>query len=204
MRTVKSTRREEIEIISNLNTFRNACLHLHDRTMNLKFKSYVEKLISGRGYHISNSNDIRVMHPTSAVERIANLFSNQNLRFFSTCTIGRVRFTIVDYSKSKAADDSAVLFKLEHEFHFGLITSIFTDEDNETLFELWPLSHANSLIVPTNGQSIDLSSIQQGTLEKNNNYYYIPPDDIVEKCVYWIKKSNKAVFFRFPNLEEGS
>ena len=41
-------------------------------------------------------------------------------------------------------------------------------------------------------------------LEKNNNYYYIPPDDIVEKCVYWIKKSNKAVFFRFPNLEEGS
>ena len=95
-------------------------------------------------------------------------------------------------------------FKLEDEFHFGLITSIFTDEDNETLFELWPISNAKNLNIVTNGQNIHVPSIQEGTLEKNNNFYYIPLNDIIEKCVYWRKESNKVIFFRYPNLEESS
>ena len=111
MRTIKSTRREEIEMIGNLNMFRNACLHLHDSTMNLKFKSYVENMISGRGYYTSTSNIVRVMHPSPAIERISTIFSNQNLRFFSSCKIGHIRYTSVDYSKSKVADDSAVIFQ---------------------------------------------------------------------------------------------
>ena len=78
MRTIKSTRREEIEMIENLNTFRSACLHLHDCTMNFEFKFYIEKITSGRGYYISTSN-IQVMHQSPAIDRISNIFSNQNL-----------------------------------------------------------------------------------------------------------------------------
>jgi hypothetical protein len=204
MRTINSTRREEIEMIGNLNMFRNACLHLHDSTMNIELKNYVEKMISGHGYHASTSNIIRTMHRLPSIDRICNIFANPNLQFFSTCKIGHVRFTSLHYSNSKVADDSAVLFKVENEHHFGLINSIFSDEDNEILFELWPLSYGNIFSVSTSGQSIHLPSIQEGTLENNKNYYYISPIDIIEKCVYWKQKSKKVIFFRYPNLEEGS
>jgi hypothetical protein len=204
MRTIKSTRREEIEMIGNLNMFRYACVHLHDSTMDIKLKNYVEKIISGRGYHTSTSNIIRTMHRLPSVDRICNLFSNPNLQFFSTCHIGHVRFTSLHYSNSKVADNSSVLCKVGNEHHFGLINSIFYDEDNEILLELWSLSNGNVFSVSTRGQRINLPSIQEGTLENNQNYYYISPIDIIEKCVYWKQKSKKVIFFRYPNLEEGS
>lgn len=204
MRTIKGTRREELEMIRNLNLFRNACLHLNDHTINRKLKTYIEKIICGRGYCTSTKNSIQTKHPTFITNRITNIFSNQNLRFFSTCKVGNVRYTSNQYSKFKAADDSAVVFKLEDELQFGLITSIFVDEANDTMFELWPLSNATDLTVSMNNRNINLPFIQEGTLKRNNNYYYISATDIVEKCVYWRKKSNQATFFRFPNLEEGS
>jgi hypothetical protein len=203
MRTIKGTRREEIEMIGNLNMFRNACVHLNDLTMDINFKNYIEKIISGRGYYISTKNLIETIHPLPPITRITKNFPHQNLRFFSTCKIGHIRYTCFQYSKSKVADDSAIIFKLEDEFRFGLIVSIFSDEDNEILFEVWPLSNAQKLNIFLNGQDIELSSIQEGKLEKNN-YYYITSNDIIEKCVYWRQKSNKAFFFRFPNLEQGS
>jgi len=49
MRTIKSTRREEIEMIGNLNVFRNACFNLHDCTMNVKIKAYIENIVFTRG-----------------------------------------------------------------------------------------------------------------------------------------------------------
>src|SRR5262249_485760 len=107
--------------------FRNACLHLHDSTMNIQLKTYVENMVSGRGYCGSTTNTIRTMHSTDSKDRISTLFSDQNLQFFSSCKVGRIRYTSVDYSKSKVADDSAILFRVQDELYFGLITSIFTD-----------------------------------------------------------------------------
>jgi len=62
----------------------------------------------------------------------------------------------------------------------------------------------NVFSVSTRGQRINLPSIQEGTLENNKNYYYISAIDIIEKCVYWKQKSKQVIFFRYPNLEEGS
>ena len=207
MRTIKGIRREEIDMIGNLNIFRSACFHLQDPTMNHKIKSYIEKILYGRGYYASSSDTVKTIHSPDTVDRISNLFSNRNLSFFSSYKIGRVRYTTVDYSNTKVVDDSAVVFQLDHEVHFGLITSIFTDDDDddkETLVELWPLSNQRNLNVLFNGNSIDMSSIQEGKLENNNNYYYVSVNDIIEKCVYWRNRHNDFIFLRYPNLEEGS
>jgi hypothetical protein len=61
---------------------------------------------------------------TISRKKDVTFFSNQNLRFSSTCKIVRIHYTSIDYSKSTVTDDSAVLFKLEDRFHFGLINSI--------------------------------------------------------------------------------
>ncbi|CAF4450948.1 unnamed protein product [Rotaria socialis] len=204
MRTIKGTRREEIEMIGNLNTFRSACFHLQDSTINDDIRSYIEKLLYGRGYYASSTYTAKTIHSTGAVERISNLFSNQKLRFFSSYKIGRVRYTTVDYSNTKVVDDSAVLFQVNGEIHFGLINSIFTDDDDETLVEVWPLSNPKDFYILINGKKIDMPSIQEGKLEKNDNFYYVSACDIIEKCVYWRNKSNDFIFFRYPNLEESS
>ena len=85
-----------------------------------------------------------------------------------------------------------------------MITSIFADEDDDILLELWPISNAKILKIVTESKTIQLPSIQEGTLENNNNIYYVPIEDIVEKCVYWRKESNQLTFFRYPNLDESS
>ncbi|CAF3949357.1 unnamed protein product [Adineta steineri] len=204
MRTIKGTRREEIEVIGNLNMFRNACLHLHDTTIDRQLKTYIENMVSGRGYDNSQSNVVRVMHSSSAIQRISTVFSNQHLHFFTSCKVGHIRYTTNHYSKTKAADDSAVMFQVGNELYFGLITAIFTTEDNETLLELWPVNNSRSLNITTNGQVINVPTIQEGTLENDDNFYYISIHDIIEKCVYWRKQSNKVFFFRYPNLEKSS
>jgi len=204
MRTIKSTRREEIELIGNLSLFRNACFHLHDPTANLTIKSYIENIISGRGYYKTASKTIQVIHRLPVINRICQIFSDQNLQFFASCKVGHIRYTTYNYSKSKVADDSAVLFKVIDEYIFGLINSIFTDDSNEVLLELWPLSYSKNLHIRTKTKNIDMPSIQEGTLENNNNFYYVSVQDIIEKCVYWRKKSKQVIFFRYPNLEESS
>ncbi len=68
----------------------------------------------------------------------------------SPLKIGHIRYTSVDYSKSKVTNDSAVIFRLENGFHFGLITSIFADAD-DVLLELWPISNAKVLNIVTKG-----------------------------------------------------
>lgn len=203
MRTIKGTRREEIEMIGNLNMFRSSCFHLQDSTMNNKIKNYIESITYCHNYRTLSTNEIKTMHLTNAVDRILNLFSNKNIRFFSSCKIGNVRFTTMNYSNSKMADDSAILFKQNDEIHFGLIISIFTDEQNDILLEIWPLSNSNIFRIFVNGQHIDLVSIQEGKLE-DNNFYYISINDIVEKCVYWRTEPDHFIFFRYPNLEESS
>ncbi|CAF4906207.1 unnamed protein product [Rotaria sp. Silwood1] len=204
MRTIKATRREEIEMIGSLNIFRRACLQLHDSTMNIQLKNYIENMMFGRGYYKSSSSAPRTMHSIPSNNRISTLFSNENLQFYGTIKIGRVRYTTADYSKSKAADDSAVLFRIQDAIHFGLITAIFIATGDEILLELWPLSDVKTLSIVTNGQKIYITSIQEGKLHKDNNYYYVPVNDIIEKCVYWKKKSSTVCFFRYPNLEESS
>ena len=130
-----------------------------------------------------------------SVDRICNIFSNPNLHFFSTCKIGHVRRTSLHYFKSKVADDSAALFKVENEQHFGLINAIFCDEDNEILLEVSPLSNRKIFSVTTTGHNTDLPSIQEGILENNKKYDYISPTDIIEKCVYSIQRSKTVIFF---------
>ncbi|CAF4715096.1 unnamed protein product [Rotaria magnacalcarata] len=105
MRTIKGTRREEIEMIGNLNMFRSACFHLQDSTINDEIRSYIEKILYGRGYYASSTYTAKTIHSTGAIERISNLFSNRKLRFFSSYKIGRVRYTTVDYSNTKVVDD---------------------------------------------------------------------------------------------------
>jgi len=79
--------------------FRNACLHLHDSTMNIKLKTYIEAMVSGRGYYTSTSNMVQIMHSSAAIDRFSTIFSNQNLRFFTSCKIEHIRYSSVDYSK---------------------------------------------------------------------------------------------------------
>ncbi len=62
--------------------FRNACLHLHDSTMNIKLKTYIENMVSGRGYHASTSNMIQVTHPSPAIDRISTVFLKSKSSFF--------------------------------------------------------------------------------------------------------------------------
>ncbi|CAF1218363.1 unnamed protein product [Rotaria magnacalcarata] len=204
MRTIKATRREEIEMIESLNIVRRACLQLHDSTMNIELKSYIENMLFGRGYYASSSNLTQTMHLTQSNNRICTLFSNENLRFFTTIKIGRVRYTTADYSNSKAADDSVVLFRIQDAIHFGLIITIFVAADDQILLELWPLSDVKSLSIASNGTTFDIITIQEGKLYKNNNFYYVPVTDIIEKCVHWKKNTSTVWFFRYPNLEESS
>ncbi len=184
MRTIKGTRREEIEMIGNLNMFRNACFHLQDSTMDNNIKNYIENITYSHNYRTLSTNGTKVMHLTDVVDRICDLLSNQNIRFFSSCKVGNVRFTTMNYSHSKVADYSAILFKQNDEIHFGLITSIFTDEQNDILLEIWPLSNSKIFKIFFNGQHIDLPSIQEGKLEDGNNFFYISINDIVDKCIY--------------------
>lgn len=47
-----------------------------------------------------------------------------------------IRYTSNQYSKFKATDDSAVIFKVQDKLQFGLIVSVFADEDNDVVFEV--------------------------------------------------------------------
>ena len=203
MRTIKGTRREELEMIGTLSLFRSACLHIQDHTINSQLKAFIETLQGDHSRFGPTSKDIRAMHPVPAVNSISVIFSNPNLRFFAACKVRRIRYTTINYSKSKVADDSAIIFRIASEIYFGLINSIFTDEDNDVLFQVWPLSNPKILSITTNGQNIEAPFIQEGTLEREN-YLYVPIGDVVEKCVYWRTTSSKVIFFRFPNLEESS
>ena len=60
--------------------------------------------------------------------------------------------------------------------------SIFTDDDDETLVEVWPLSNPKNFYILINGKNIDMPSIQEGKLENNDNFYYVSVCDIIEKC----------------------
>lgn len=144
MRTVKSTRREEIEIISNLNVFRTACFHLHDSTMNDKIRNYIENMVLNRGYYVPVLKTSKFMHRLTDIPRISTMFSSSSLRFFRSYKFGNIRYTSINYSMPKVTDDSAVIFKLADELHFGLINSICADENNDILLEIWPLSNAKN------------------------------------------------------------
>ena len=110
-------------------------LQLHDSTMNIQLKNYIENMMFGRGYYKSSSSVPQTIHSIPSDNRISTLFSNENLQFYGTIKIGRVRYTTADYSKSKAADDSAVLFRIQDAIHFGLITAILIATDDEILLE---------------------------------------------------------------------
>ena len=192
-------------MIGTLNNHRNACFHLNDATMNASMKEYIQSISSGRGYIPVASRIVESMHPADSIRAISAMFPARQLRFFSTCKVGRNRLTCVDYSMGKAADDSAVLVRLGNDLQFGLITAIFVDDDDDTFVRLWPLSSTSHLRIDLDSSSVDLPMIQEGTLADDENYYFIPVCDVVEKCVYWrIPDTHKAMFFRFPNLEECS
>ena len=87
MRTIKSTRREEIEMIENLHVFRNACFHLHDPTTNVKIIAYIENMVFNRSYSTSTSNVVQAIHRSSDIARISSIFSDGNLRFFTSCEV---------------------------------------------------------------------------------------------------------------------
>ena len=205
MRTIKGTRREDIEMIGNLNNHRNACFHLNDDTMNPTMKEYLESISSGRDYIPITARTVQSTHPSDAIQTISAMFPARELQFFSTCKVGRNRLTCVEYSTGKAADDSAVLIRLGNDQYFGLITAIFVDDDDDTFVRIWPLSSTTHLRIDLDRSNLDLPMVQEGTLADDGNYYYIPVADVIEKCVYWrIPDTQKTMFFRFPNLEECS
>jgi hypothetical protein len=68
-------------------------------------------------YYASTSNKVQVMHLSLVIDRTFTSFSNQIPRFFTSCKIGHIHHTSVDYSTSKVPDDSAVIFRFEDEFH---------------------------------------------------------------------------------------
>ena len=91
MRTIKGTRREEIEMIGNLSMFRSACFHLNDSTMDSQIRTFIEKVSFSRGYCTPSMNTVKTMHSLDAIDRIYNLFPKKNIRFFSSCKVGRIR-----------------------------------------------------------------------------------------------------------------
>ena len=205
MRTIKGTRREDIEMIGNLNNFRNACFHLNDSTMNTEMKGFIVGITSDHGYIPVASHAIKPMHLSETIQEVSAIFPGRTLRFYSTCKIGRNRLTTMEYSGHKVTDDSAVLIRLGDELSFGLIKAIFVDDDGDTFVRIWPLSSATHLRVDLGTNKIDLPIIQEGILKDDGNYYYVSMNDVVEKCVHWkAPDTQKTIFFRFPNLEECS
>ncbi|CAF1246434.1 unnamed protein product [Adineta steineri] len=83
-------------------------------------------MMSGCGYYNLQSNMVRVMYSSSIIERICTVLSNPHLRFFTSCVVQHIPCIGNRDSKTKAANDSAVIFRDENQLYFGLITSIFT------------------------------------------------------------------------------
>ncbi|CAF1179162.1 unnamed protein product [Adineta steineri] len=82
-------------------------------------------MTSDCGYCNLQSNIVRVMHSSSIIERICTVLSNPHLRFFTSCKVGHMHYTANRYSKTKGAEDSAVIFQVENQLYFVLITAIF-------------------------------------------------------------------------------
>ena len=205
MRTIKGTRREDIEMIGNLNNFRNACFHLNDSTMDATMKEYIISITSGRGFIPTASHAVESMHPSESIEEVSSIFPDRTLLFYSTCKIGRNRLTTMEYASHKVADDSGVLIRLGDTLSFGLITAIFVDDDGVTFVRIWPLSCTTHLSIDLDTSNIDLPMIQEWILVDDGNYCYIPVKDVVEKRVHWrVPDTQKTMFFRFPNLQECS
>lgn len=196
MRTIQGTRREDIEMMGTLNSYRNACFHLHDRTLNADIKNYMEQLTAGRGYVMTVDHTIKARHPTSSIQAIAASFPDRTLQFFSTCVSGRVRFTTMEYSKSKTADDSVICFHLGDQIMFGIIVAIFTDDEDETFLQVWPLTNGIGLHTHLDQEAIDFPMIQEGVLLDDSNFYYVPMEKTIEKCILWKSlETKKAIFF---------
>lgn len=136
MRTIQDTRREDTEMIGTLNSYRNACFHLHDCTLNADIENYMERLTAGRGYVISADQLIKTRHATSSIEAIVASFPHRTLLIFSTCVSDRVRFTTLESSQSKTSDDSVICYRLGGEITFGVIVAIVTNEENETFLRV--------------------------------------------------------------------
>ena len=58
MRTIQGTSREDIEMMGTLNSYRNACFHPHDITLNADIRNYMEQLTAGRGYVLGTDHAI--------------------------------------------------------------------------------------------------------------------------------------------------
>ena len=155
MRTIKETRQEGIEMIGNLNSYRNACCHLNDTIMDATMRGYPASIASSRGYIPMSSQAIEVMHPSESIQAVSGMFPHRMLRFFSTCEIVRNRLTTMEYSRCKVAEDSGVLIRRGDEVSFGLITAIFADDD-DTFVRIWSLSCTTNLRIDLNTNNIDL------------------------------------------------
>ena len=115
--------------------------------------------------------------------------------------------TLCTYSNAsfKRGDDSTIVFRIQNNLFTGRIRSIFTLDENNSIFLLvgYPTATNYFTCCVDNNDKFKYASIQS-CLKKDFSILLIKIIDIVEKCVYFEHSSGKCYFMRFPNLIHSS
>ena len=153
-----------------------------------------------------SDSTIRLLHKTNHQHAPPSLlFPLAEINYFGALYIGSVKLSTIHYSENKRADDSNIIFKLNHVTTFGRICSIFTVQNSppllavDYLVKTEPLrcniSYSNNYFCYPHIRHGDSSSAKTCVIQSS---------DFIEKCVLFQSSNNIGHFFRFPTLHHAS
>jgi hypothetical protein len=166
----------------------------------------IRKLISS-WLHIPDSNSIlsknnvRVLHPVEITDQLFNSIFSDDIVYYSTVYIGRVRFTISHHARNKVTDDSSIISKTGFDENFGRIRRIFTVNGGYPMFYVDVISKMIHFECTITTDTYSYPYIQTGSFDEDTNCIFISAYDIVEKCVFFERSDKVCTFYKFPNLE---
>jgi hypothetical protein len=206
-RTCKSTRRQTLEIASNLALLREAHYHLMDPDIDWRLLDLIRTWLSRRCKQDNGQPIFNLIHRSRHVDQdICLVFNTSTITFYSTAFIGHVRFTTWKYADGKATDDSCIMFRSAQTRMFGRISRTFTiDEQTEPVFKIQVLTNTKPLENYIGDDTIgEFTRKQNGSLD-DPNYSFVRAHDILEKRVsFQCEPMNTFTLIRFPNLDESS
>jgi hypothetical protein len=97
--------------------------------------------------HVSASpsaltNDhVRGLHPVQIIDPFFNQVFHEDILYYTTAFIGRIRFTTTHYDRSKVNNDSSIIFKTDSEESFDRIRRIFMVNNTEPMFYVDAISN---------------------------------------------------------------
>jgi hypothetical protein len=204
-RITKNTRRHAQELIGNLQLIQEAYCHLNNLDfMNTDFANYLSNRFTG--YRVSHgSKNYRLGHAIKRDDSLVRLlFPLTQIKYYQTLHLGRVRLCTRAYAEGKVADDSNIIFALDHVQHPGKIRSIFTIDDGEPHLLVAYMTNLTSFTCEIDGkQNFVYHNILFSTTS-NWNYVPIEVKAFVEKSIFFQSSRGVSYFLRQPTLDHGS